>query len=333
MAVIYVKEQGAYMEKRGERVLVVKNRNTLLDMPVANIDNIAVVGNVQMSTQLLHFLMENGVDISYFSFGGKYLGHSCAESSRNIFLRLAQYDHYNDSGNRLAMARRIVDNKINNQIAMIKHFRWSGAEYDWKEDVLQMEKNKKRLCELETANQILGIEGICSNIYFRAYGHIFKCPFSFDGRNRRPPRDPINVILSLGYTFLTREVSQALEAESFEMYMGFLHGLRYGRKSLALDIVEEFRQPVIDRLTLRLFNKGMLGKYDFEIEDDAITLIEDGFKTFCKEYERWLTNRTYSKTELSFRSHIKRQASILKKAIQNKEEYIPFNWRYDDVHS
>jgi len=112
MAVLYIKEQGASVAKRGERILVEKNRKMLLDLPVDTVENIALIGNVQLTTQLLHLLMERGVDISYFSYSGKYLGHSSAESSRNIFLRLAQYERYNDQALRLQMARNIVRNKI-----------------------------------------------------------------------------------------------------------------------------------------------------------------------------------------------------------------------------
>lgn len=331
MSVLYIKEQGAYLEKRGERLVVSKSRSQLLDIPVANVENIAMIGNIGITTPLLHYLMEKGVDVSYFSYGGKYLGHTYAESSRNVFLRLAQYDHYQDAGKRIAMAKQIVKNKVGNQLCMIDKFRWSGIEYDWKADLKQLEIQQSHVEDMETTNQILGIEGLCSNIYFKSFGKMFKCKFVFDGRNRRPPRDPINVILSLGYTFLTREVSSALEAESFEMYLGFLHGLRYGRKSLALDMVEEFRQPVIDRLTLRLFNKGMLSEFDFETDNDAVTLNEDGFRTFCREYERWMTDKTFSGGEINFRNFIKQQALALKKAIQKKERYVPLAWRGEDV--
>lgn len=331
MSVIYIKEQGAYLEKRGERLVVCKSRNQLLDIPVANIENIAMIGNVGMTTPLLHYLMEKGVDVSYFSYGGKYLGHTYAETSRNVFLRLAQYDNYQDVAKRLDMAKAIVRNKVGNQIRLIEHFRWTDVKYDWKADVKQLEIQQRHVGDMETSSQILGIEGLCSNIYFKSFGKMFKCKFVFEGRNRRPPKDPINVILSLGYTFLTREVSSALEAESFEMYLGFLHGLRYGRKSLALDIVEEFRQPVIDRLALRIFNKGMLGEFDFETGDDYVTLNEDGFCTFCKEYERWMSDKAFSGGEVSFRNRIKQQALSLKKAIQKKEAYVPFAWRDQDV--
>lgn len=117
-----------------------------------------------------------------------------------------------------------------------------------------------------------------------------------------------------------------MEAESFEPYLGFLHGIRYGRKSLALDLVEEFRQPVVDRLVLMLFNKHMLGVNDFESSDDGrVILTEDGYKIFCREYERWMTGRNSNAGDPSFRNRIKQQAAVLRKTIQKNEEYVPFS--------
>lgn len=115
-------------------------------------------------------------------------------------------------------------------------------------------------------------------LYFSVFSHMLKSNVKFETRNRRPPKDPINVILSLGYTFLTKEVESVLALHSFEMYIGFLHGIRYGRKSLALDLVEEFRQPVVDRLVLRLFNKRILNEYDFETQEGRVLLLEEGFR-------------------------------------------------------
>ncbi len=326
MAVLYVKEQGTSIKKQGECIAVSKGTETLLKMPVANLDNIAVIGNIQITSQALQLLMEKGIDINYFTFSGKYLGHTAAEASKNIFLRLAQYEAYHNLEQRMELARRIVDNKIWNQINMIRNFNFQGMEYAWHQDVEKMSEYQKRLKEKQTSNGILGTEGICSNIYFGAFGRMFRCEIKFHGRNRRPPRDPINVMISLGYTFLTKEVCNVLEAESFEMYLGFLHGIRYGRKSLALDMVEEFRQPVIDRLVIRFFNKRIFSEFDFEEEADGILLNEDGFKKFCKEFERWMTDKSFAGNEMSFRSRIKEQAGKLKKAIQNREEYIPYRW-------
>jgi len=326
VAVLYIREQGSVIQKMGERIVVTKNGSQLLDIPVFKVENIAVIGNVQVTTQALHMLMEKGVDISYFTFSGKFLGSTAAESSKNIFLRFEQYSFYLDEKRRLGMAKVITDNKICNQMALIKQYKRKDVKYDWLADLKQMDELRCSLSKKITANEILGVEGMCSNIYFSAFAHMLDCEFSFNGRNRRPPRDPVNVIISLAYTFLTKEVSNALDAESFEPYLGFLHGIRYGRKSLALDIVEEFRQPVVDRLVLLLFNKRMISKYDFDEDGDRVLLTEGGFKKFCKEYENWMNGRNTYAREKSYRQRIREQIAKLKKAIREGVDYHPYRW-------
>lgn len=328
MSAIYIKEQGTYVQKSGERILVTKNGARLFEIPVFQMDNLCLIGNVQISTQALHMLMEKGVDVSYLSYSGKYLGHTAADASSNIFLRFEQYQMYLNEERRLSIARSITENKIKNQLEVIKRHRWDGSDYDWKSDAEQMERHLTKLTKMDGPNEILGIEGICSNIYFRSFAQMLHCDFTFDGRNRRPPRDPVNVILSLTYTLLTKELCNALDAESFEPYLGFLHGIRYGRKSLALDIIEEFRQPVVDRLVIILFNKRMIGKYDFEFpEEDHVILTEEGFRKFCTEYERWMNGKNSLSGNPSFRNLIRSQVKELKKAITEHRDYAPYRWR------
>lgn len=331
MAVLYMKEQGAYLKKCGQRLKIEKGAKALLEIPVEQIENIAVIGNIQITTQALHLILEKGIDLSYFSYSGKYLGHTAAETSKNIFLRFSQYELYQNPQRRMEFARQIVENKVHNQMKLLAAYRWDGLEYDWKKDYKKMGDIVKTLGTKQTSNELMGVEGICSNIYFNAYGQMFRSKCKFNGRSRRPPKDPVNVIISLGYTFLTKEVSSALEAESFEMYLGFLHGIRYGRKSLPLDLVEEFRQPVIDRFALKMFNKRILNEFDFDDCQDLITLNEEGFKKFCQEYERWMTRKENSQGSSSFRSLIKRQAAVLKRAVLRKEVYQPFAWGNEDV--
>ena len=172
MAVIYVKEQGALVQKSGERIMISKGVNTLLEVPVIQMENIALIGNVQITTQALHMLMEKGIDVSYFSYSGRYLGHAAAEASKNIFLRFQQYGFYLDEEKRLDMAKLIVRNKIQNQMALIRGHRWENSEHDWKKDLEQMEKYQKTLIDKKSPNEVLGVEGICSNIYFGAFGQM-----------------------------------------------------------------------------------------------------------------------------------------------------------------
>ena len=327
MSVIYIREQGAVVKKSGERIIVSKGGKNLLEMPVFQIENIAIIGNVQVSTPALHLLMENGVDISYMTWSGKYLGSAAAEASKNIFLRLEQYHFYLDEEKRLSMAKVITANKIRNQMAIIREHKRKSDSYDWNSDLQAMEQLLLNLKDKKTSNSVLGVEGICSQIYFGAFAHMLNCDFVFTGRNRRPPRDPVNVIISLAYTLLTKEVAGALDAESFEPYLGFLHGIRYGRKSLALDMVEEFRQPVVDRLVILLFNKRMITQADFEFPDEKhVVLTEDGFRKFCREYERWMNGLNHFSVESSFRGRIRDQISKLKTAIREGTRYEPYAW-------
>lgn len=326
MAALYIKEQGAYIKKKDECIVVNKNSEVLLQIPVAEISNLAIMGNVQLSTQALRLLIGNGVDISYFSLSGKYLGCTKAESSNNIYLRLEQYKIYCDKKRELEFAKIIVNNKILNQENLIKGYSFKKRSYDWKGNVEKIEKYRFQLTESESAYEILGLEGVCSNIYFSAFKNMLKCDFEFPGRQRRPPGDPINALLSLGYSFLSKEVSGALDAESFELYLGILHGVQYGRKSLALDMIEEFRQPVIDRFVIRLLNKRMFTSYDFSFAENEVTLEDEGMKKFCKAYEDWMEDKKFAGGDRNFRTHIKKQAVNLKKSLLEHEKYIPYYW-------
>ena len=326
MSVLYVKEQGSCIQKRSERIVVTKGQMTLLEIPLANVENIAIIGNVQITTQALHMLLRQGIDVNFFTFSGKYIGQTASDVSKNIFLRFSQYELYNQLEKRILIAKKIVENKVKNQIYVIKNHRYRD-DYDWHRDVKSMEIMLEELHEKQTPNEVLGVEGYCSNIYFSAFAHMFQCEFEFNGRNRRPPKDPINVLISLGYTFLTKEVSSALDAESFEMYLGFLHGIRYGRKSLPLDIVEEFRQPVIDRFVITLCNKSMINKYDFEQEEERIILNESGFQKFCREYEKYISGAG----GINYRSLIRKQVQNLKAAVMEKREYVPYRMEENHV--
>ncbi|KIR01323.1 CRISPR-associated protein Cas1 [Lachnospiraceae bacterium TWA4] len=321
MAVIYVKEQGSLVRRKGNRIEITKGSISLFEYPILYMDSLVLLGNIQLSTQALHLLLESGIDIVYMTLNGRYLGHTAAENSKNVFLRLAQYQCYEDLEFRMGLARRIVNNKISNQLAVIRTYRWKSGDKQWKEDSLKIQEYQKRLINLNSSQEIMGIEGICSSIYFGCFGRMLKSEFVFNNRNRRPPKDPVNAVLSLTYTFLTHELESLLEAESFETCLGFLHGIRYGRKSLALDLVEEFRQPIADRMVLQSFNKKMFNKHDFK--EDEMLLTEDGFRKFCKIYEKWMTQSRGEKKQ-NFRTVLKIQIKALKQTFQKGIEYQPF---------
>lgn len=194
MSVIYVKEQGAFISKSGERIEVTKNNMKLLSFPVSNVDGLSIIGNVQISMQAMAFLMEHGVDITIFSRAGKLIGRAGAESSKNIYLRFSQYDLYQNLESRLFYAKAIVTNKIKNQIAVIEGYRFKDG-FSPKEVLEKIEILQERSGSCTTTNELMGMEGMSSNLYFSCFSHMIHCSCEFQGRNRRPPRDPVNVIL------------------------------------------------------------------------------------------------------------------------------------------
>lgn len=328
MSVIYIREQGSIVKRVSERLIVCNKGKDVLEISASDIDSLALFGNVQITNPALQMLLELGVDVNYFSYSGKYLGKATGDRSKNIFLRLSQYAFYNDLEKRLEVGRTIVKNKAENQLKMIKRHDWRNLKedggFDRKACTEQLEKLIAKIPSAVTSNSLMGVEGMCSNTYFNAFGKMLSGDFEFNGRNRRPPRDPVNIMLSLGYTFLLKEVSAALEIHAFEMYLGFLHGVRYGRKSLPLDIMEEFRQPVVDRLVIKLTNSRIMNRFDFEDSGDLPVLNDEGFKKFCLAFEHCLDGED-GKDRTNYRHLIMRQADRLKKAVLGGDAYIPYS--------
>ena len=320
---IYIKEQGIYLKKKGDRIAVLKDDETIQELLIKNIDNVILLGNVQLSTQVITMLLQNGIDISYMSRNGRFIGSTHSGESKNIFLKMAQYDRYKDFEYRISLAKNIIKSKTKNQINLIRRHNWGNEDETWKDDVDKMLSILETVDSKNTTNSLMGIEGVCSGIYFSNFAKMIK-DSSFIKRER-PAAEPVNALLNLGYTFLTNEIASLLEASSFEVCLGFLHGVRYGRKSLALDIVEEFRQPIIDRFIISILNRKILNKDDFELINGEIHLNESAFKVFCSQYEDYINKK--ENKEYSLRETMDIQISKLREALMTGEVYYPFEMR------
>lgn len=172
----------------------------------------------------------------------------------------------------------------------------------------------------------MGVEGGASAAYFRALGQMFLKDLKFEKRTKRPPKDPVNALLSFGYSLITNEIHGLLVGHGFDPFIGFLHGLSYGRPSLALDLVEEFRQPVVDRFTLRLVNRGIIKKEDFTAREGGIYLTDHARKTFFVQYDKQI-NQKSGTPALSVRDHFKHQIRQLSKSMQTRSAYKPYHSR------
>ncbi len=334
MSTIYISEQGAVISKTSRRIVISKDSAIILEVPIFKVERIFIFGNVQLTTQAMNFLLESNIDVSFFTMGGKCHGRLAAIDSKNIFLRLAQYERYLDKEFQVNLAKKIVDIKLGNEIDLIYAFTKNYGISRFKEILIAIKKCRELLKNKSTINSVMGIEGIAASYFFKAFKMMIRNEnLVFSVRQKNPSVDPINSLLSFGYTLVTNEILSVLIGQGFDPYIGFLHGINYGRPSLALDVVEEFRSA-IDGFTLKLLNKSILTENDFITTSDGTFLKPEAMKKYFIFYDKlmYATNSgdtgdpssndaTLSAKIKSNRLYIKEKVNMLRKSIIYKTEY------------
>jgi CRISPR-associated protein Cas1 len=239
---------------------------------------------------------------------------------------MSQYDAARSETFCLRLARTLVEAKIGNAVAVLSRFRENHPEKVSREEIRDLRESAagiERALSLET---LLGIEGSAAARYFRSLGRMVPAEMGFDGRNRRPPRDPLNALLSFGYVLVGQELQSLLDAIGFDPYLGVYHQVDYGRPSLALDLLEEFRAPLVDRLSATLLNTGALRRDDFvSTPEGGVQLHREALKRYFAAYQKELTTPfSADGEELSFRQLFRRQAERLAHALIDNVQYEPF---------
>lgn len=327
MPTLYVVEQGSLLRRVSQRLVVEKDDVVLHSCPVFQIDRVVVFGGVQLTTHAMVFLMQNAIDVSFLSSRGRLRGRLVPVECKNAFLRLAQYDRFRDEGARLRLARAFIGGKLRNQRAvLIRHHR-NHPEVEVNDALAVIDRCLAELPRKKQVESIMGLEGGATASYFRVFGQMLRKTFSFESRRRRPAPDPVNSLLSFGYVLVTNELDSLLEAFGFDPFIGFLHGLRHGRRSLALDLVEEFRHPLVDQFTLALINRGEVREEDFVTDSHGgVRMTPEALRAYLPKYEQRLSGgksaagRGGADLRLAFRA----QAERLERAVLNDEPYEPF---------
>lgn len=330
MAFLYITEQGATVRKTGDRLIVERQGEKLLDVECHKIEAILIFGGVQVTTQAIDELFYHGIELAFLTIDGRLKGQLTPVKAKNVELRMAQYRRYCDPDFALATAKTFVAGKIANSLKLIKNYLSNYPEAD-----LDREAKALRAYQLEASRQesmegLLGLEGSAARVHFSALAKMFRSDeLRFPGRRSRPATDPINALLSFGYTLVCREIQSILDAVGFDPYIGFLHQLDYGRPSLALDLLEEFRPALVDRLTLALINRKELVADDFysDQESGACYLKREAMRKYFQKYEGWL-NREFTDAATgqatTFRKAFLAQAHRAANHILGKDEYQPF---------
>ena len=282
----YVVEQGAKIGKRGKTLVVQKSGEKLATVRLRDVSQVVLCGNVQISTQTIHLLCECDIPVIYQSTGSWFYGMSLGIGLRNSYAREAQFRAARDPDRALTFARAVVRAKAANQRTLLR--RNGGSQVS--QPLREMKRLTKRIDGVPDSESLLGVEGAIAAIYFQHFGEMLRQPdfvdaWDFKGRNRRPPCDPINAMLSYGYALLAKDCTTALLAAGLDPWWGLFHRARHGRPSLALDLMEEFRALIVDSAVLTAVNTGMVQPRNFKTGANGCLMHPAGKRAFIKAYE------------------------------------------------
>ncbi|MBP7864683.1 MAG: CRISPR-associated endonuclease Cas1 [Acidobacteria bacterium] len=312
---LYIQEQGAQVAKRGEEVEIRVRGETVERVRLLDVSQVSVFGNAQVTTQLIHALCERGIPLCYFSTGGWFHGVTHGMTHKNVRRRIAQYGAAFDEAASLRIARLLVKGKVANGRTLIRRNHPNPPRGGLRE-LASLASRAGRATDNES---LLGIEGAAGRLYWDLFPALLKppgggMPFAMDGRNRRPPRDPVNALLSYAYALLAKDVSVTLLAVGFDPFLGFYHRPRYGRPSLALDLMEEFRPLVADSAVLTAVNTGVVSEGDFIFRAGAVSIQPRARTRFIQAYERrmdTLVSHPLFGYRVSYRRILEVQARLL----------------------
>lgn len=306
--VLVVQTPGAQIGQRGDQLIVTVKGEDVWKLPGHQIRAIYCYGAVQVTAQAVETCLELGVDISYFSPAGRFLGSLRGLSASGVDARRGQYRLFELPGVRLQLAREVIRAKIHNQRVMLMR---NG---DVPDRVSQLMAGFRDATEsARDLTSLLGIEGSAAALYFEQFESMLKqrddWKFDWRGRNRRPPRDPVNALLSLGYSMLAKELTGVCYSVGLDPFLGFMHQARYGRPALALDLMEEFRPLIADSVAISLINRGELGPEDFMRNANGTFLTDHGRKPFWEAWFRRLDTEV-SHPEFSYKMAYRRMLEV-----------------------
>ncbi|MBM4273106.1 MAG: CRISPR-associated endonuclease Cas1 [Deltaproteobacteria bacterium] len=333
MAFLYLTEQGAVLAKTGERLTVTKDDQTLLDIPVSDLDGVLVFGHVHLTTPALQLCLSHEVELALFTRRGRLLGQLTSPFPKNIELRQAQYRRAADAAFTLSLSQTLIAAKLGNALEFLREFAHNHPDTDLAQETAQVSAARDQAAQAPDPARLLGLEGAGARAYFAGFAKMLRHSFSFTGRARHPAPDPVNALLSLGYTLVYNELSSLLDGMGFDPYLGFYHQPRFGHATLASDLLEEFRVPLVDRLTLYLVNNRIVQEPDFYTHTSGgVYLLDDPRKRYFQEYERFVTRSQGAAAddpEMDFRRLFRRQAQRLRQTVLTGEPYAPFifSWK------
>ncbi|MFN0306090.1 MAG: CRISPR-associated endonuclease Cas1, partial [Burkholderiales bacterium] len=327
---VYVQARSAKVAKNGETLEISIDDQKVKTARLGEVSQLVLMGNVYVTTPCLHELMSRDITVSWHSFGGWFLGHTVSTGHKNVEIRTAQYKASFDTAHCLRIAKSLVVAKIQNSRTLLRR-NWKEGEAP--ESVMEAFKfDVDQARRAKSLDELLGFEGNAAARYFGQFQQMIRrndeggFDFDFHNRNRRPPTDPVNALLSFGYSLLTRTWTVTLSGVGFDPYRGFYHQPRYGRPSLALDMMEPFRPLIVDSSVLQVINNGEVKPSDFKSVAGSVLLDDDGRKRFIAAFERRLEHEITHPMfgyKLSYRRLLELQARLLARHLLGEIDDFP----------
>ena len=330
MSYLYVCEHGATIGINGNRVNIEYKNGMIKSVPIEPLELIEIFGNVRMTTQCTAACLQRGINVIFYSGNGSYFGRLISTNHVNVARQRKQADIYRNERFKIEFSKKIINAKIKNQIVILRRY----SRYNDTDVSLPVNAMKNEWSELLRANsieKIMGHEGQAARIYFKTLGELVDNEFAFKGRTRRPPLDPFNSLISLGYSIILNEIYGKLEGKGLNPYFGIMHKDREKHPTLASDLMEEWRAVLVDSVALSMLNGHELLSDDFYQNPDGpgIFLTNEAFRKYIRKLEtKFLVSNkylSYIHYDVSFRRAITLQVEQLVKAIEteNADEYKP----------
>ena len=336
---LFVTSEDVYLSLEGENVLANREHEVLARYPLHTLQSIVSFSYAGASPALMGACAEKGIGLAFCNPRGRFLARVCGEINGNVLLRRAQYRAADDPAQSCAIARTMIFGKVSNCASTVRRtLRDHGLRVEncgLEEAAEQMRSLLPTILEASDLDALRGLEGLAATAYFGIFDHLLlhrKEDFFFHGRNRRPPLDRVNAMLSFAYSLLAHDCASALESVGLDAYVGFLHRDRPGRTSLALDLMEELRPCMADRFVLTLVNNRILRPEDFQVQDSgAVLLTDEGRKKFLKtwqERKRDTLTHPYLGEKMSWGMIPYVQALLLARYLRGDlDAYPPFLWK------
>ncbi|WP_196593201.1 CRISPR-associated endonuclease Cas1 [Pectinatus sottacetonis] len=327
MSFAYITEEGARIQKKGDKFIVGRNLETIMEIPAEILEGLVLIESVQVSSQAMVALLQQGIPVTWISSMGKFFGR--LESTQHVNVtKHKQQMLVQDTPFAIELSKKIIAAKVHNQIVILRRYNRHKQSNEISTIISNILATRKNINSATSKEQIMGYEGIIARLYFEALGKIVSDPFTFKKRSKQPPRDAVNSMLSFGYTLVMYELYTAIENNGLHPYFGFMHALKNHHPALASDLLEEWRAVIVDSMVLALIqhNEIKLEHFQKSETNGGVYLTRDGRSIFLRAYEKKMrTVNKYEESKKSYRYALNKHVNLFSQALTTLDTgaYLP----------